>query len=84
MSVSALLSCIPFLLLFLVGGAQVIDGSLSIGSLYIFINLSGNVSGVMMNMPGRIAMFRKFSADMERVEPLVSIQTGEMENEYTY
>ena len=74
MSLSALLSCIPLLLLVLIGGTQVIDGSTAIGTLYIFINLSGNVSGVMMNMPGRIAMLRRFSADMKRIEPLVSIR----------
>jgi ABC-type multidrug transport system fused ATPase/permease subunit len=73
MSPSGLLSCIPLLLLFLIGGTQVINGSTTIGTLYFFINLSGNVSGVMMNMPGRIAMFRKFSADMKRIEPFVSI-----------
>ena len=62
-----------FVITFLIGGTQVINGSTTIGTLYFFINLSGNVSGVMMNMPGRIAMFRKFSADMKRIEPFVSI-----------
>jgi len=75
MSLSALLSCIPLLLLFLIGGSQVIHGSTNIGTLYVFINLSGNVSGVMMNMPGRIAMFRRYSANMKRIEPFVSIET---------
>ncbi|WP_161496629.1 ABC transporter transmembrane domain-containing protein [Clostridium thermosuccinogenes] len=74
MSLSALLSCIPLLLLFLIGGTQIIRGTTTIGTLYIFINLSGNVSGVMMNMPGRIAMFRGFSANMKRIEPFVSIE----------
>lgn len=83
MSLSALLSCIPLLLLFLIGGTEVIHGTTTIGTLYIFINLSGNVSGVMMNMPGRIAMFRKFSADMKRIEPFVSIGWRH-KNEYTY
>lgn len=75
MSLSALLSCIPLLLLFLIGGTQIIHGLTTIGTLYIFINLSGNVSGVMMNMPGRIAMFRRFTANMKRIEPFVSIKT---------
>ena len=83
MSLSALLSCIPLLLLFLIGGTQVIHGTTTIGTLYIFVNLSWNVSGVMMNMPARIAMFRKFSADMKRIEPFVSIGWRH-KNEYTY
>lgn len=73
MSLSALLSCTPLLLQFLIGGNQIIQGYTTIGTLYAFINLSGNVSGVMMNMPGRIAMFRRFSANMKRIEPFVSI-----------
>ena len=76
MSLSALLSCIPLLLLFLYGGIQVIHGVTTIGTLYIFINLSGNVSGVLMNMPGRIAVFRRFSVNMKRTEPFVSIEAG--------
>lgn len=73
MSLSALLSCIPLLLLLLIGGKQVINGSTTIGILYVFINLTGNVSGVMMNMPGRIAVFRRFAANMKRIEPFVSV-----------
>jgi ABC-type multidrug transport system fused ATPase/permease subunit len=71
MSLSALLSCIPLLLLLLVGGTMVINNLTTLGTLYIFINLSGNVSGVMMNMPGFIAAFRRFSANMKRLEPCV-------------
>ncbi len=77
MSLSALLSCIPLLLLLLIGGTQIINRETSIGTLYIFINLSGNVSGVLMNLPGRIAEFRRFSANMKRIEPLILIETGE-------
>ena len=73
MSLSALMSCIPLLLLILIGGTQVIEGSAAIGTLYVFINLSGNVSGVMMNLPGRIALFRRFFADLKRIEPYVSL-----------
>jgi len=84
MSLSALLSCIPLLLLLFIGGSQVIHGSTTVGDLYIFINLSGNVSGVMMNMPGRIALFRRFLANLKRAEPYVSIDTGRGKNEYLY
>ncbi len=69
MSLSALLSNIPVLLLFLVGGRMTINGTLTVGTLYIFLNLSGNVSGVLMNMPGHIAAFRQFSANMKRLSP---------------
>jgi ABC-type multidrug transport system fused ATPase/permease subunit len=71
MSLSALLSCIPLLLLLLVGGTMVINNLTTLGTVYIFINLSGNVSGVMMNMPGFIAAFWRFSANMKRLEPCV-------------
>jgi len=62
---------IPLIILFLVGGRLVFNGTLAIGTLYIFINLSGNVSGVMMNMPGYIAAFRHFAANIKRVSPRV-------------
>jgi ABC-type multidrug transport system fused ATPase/permease subunit len=68
MSPSALMSAIPLLLLFLFGGHMTINGSLSIGTLYVFMNLSGNVSGVMMNMPGTISAFRQFRGNMKRLE----------------
>lgn len=76
MSLSALLSCLPLLLLFLVGGLQIVNGMSSIGVLYIFVNLSGNVSGVLMNMPGRIAQFRRFEVNMGRLAPSVEVAAG--------
>ena len=73
MSLSGLLSNIPLMLLFFVGGGMVINNILTIGTLYIFLNLSGNVSGVMMNMPGFIASFRQFSVNMKRLSPKVML-----------
>ena len=74
MSPSGLFSTsIPLIILFLVGGRLAFNGTLAIGTLYIFINLSGNVSGVMMNMPGYIAAFRQFAANMKRVSPRICI-----------
>lgn len=67
MSLSAVLSCIPLILLFFVGGTFVIHGDLSIGLVYIFINLSGNISGVMMNMPGHIARLRRFIGNLKQI-----------------
>ena len=69
MSISAILSQMPLLLLFLVGGHMTIDEALCVGTLYIFLNLSGNVSGVLMNMPGHIAAFRQFSVNIKRLSP---------------
>lgn len=74
MSPSGLISYLPLLVLFLIGGTQIINGITSIGTLYIFINLSGNVSGVMMNMPGRIAGYRRFAVNMMRLESSVLIE----------
>ena len=71
MSLSGLLSSIPLMLIFFVGGGMVINDALTIGTLYIFLNLSGNVSGVMMNMPGFIASFRQFSVNMKRLSPMI-------------
>lgn len=67
MSVSGMISCLPLLLLLLIGGTMVIGGSFSIGMLYVFINLSGNVSGVMANMPGHLANYRRFKGNLDRV-----------------
>ena len=35
---------------------------------YIFINLSGNVSGFLQNMPNIYGRFKSFSASLERIE----------------
>lgn len=59
MSLSALLSCIPTLMLVLVGGRLVLLGEMRIGILYLFISMSANVTGFLMNMPGFIRNFRR-------------------------
>lgn len=76
MSASAALSCLPLLLLFLVGGLQAMRGETTVGTVYVFINLSGNVSGVLMNLPGRAAAFRRFSANMGRISGSVLLTEG--------
>ena len=68
MSLSGVLSFIPLLLLLGFGGFMVIHGEISIGTFYIFINLSGNVSGFLQNMPGIYANFRQFSASVGRLQ----------------
>jgi ABC-type multidrug transport system fused ATPase/permease subunit len=71
MSLSAVLSNVPLLLLFLVGGGMALQGVITVGTLYIFLNLSGNVSGVLMNMPGHMAAFRQFAANLARLRPKI-------------
>ena len=82
MSVSGMLSCIPLVLLMLVGGRMVFQGTLTIGTLYIFINLSGNVSGVMINISVHLANFRRFCGNLERVWESMEME-GEREHECT-
>lgn len=67
MSLSGALSFIPLLLLLGFGGTMVINGEISMGIFYIFINLSGSVSGFLQNMPGIYANFRRFSASVGRM-----------------
>lgn len=67
MSGSGMLSCIPLVLLMLVGGRMILQGTLTIGILYVFVNLSGNVSGVMINISVHLANFRRFCGNLERV-----------------
>lgn len=73
MSFSGLLSFIPLLLLLGVGGTMVIRGEITIGIFYIFINLSGNVSGFLQNMPNIYAGFRQFSAAVGRLEKKLAL-----------
>lgn len=68
MSLSGVLSFVPLLLLLGFGGFMVINREISLGTFYIFINLSGNVSGFLQNMPNIYARFRGFSASVDRLE----------------
>lgn len=80
MSISGMLSCVPLVLLMLVGGRMVLKGTLSVGMLYVFINLSGNVSGVMINISVHLANFRRFCGNLERVWESIETE-GEQEHE---
>lgn len=68
MSFSGLLSFVPVLCLLGFGGFMVINGEISMGIFYIFINLSGDVSGFLQNMLGIYAGFRRFCASACRLE----------------
>lgn len=76
MSLSGVLSFVPLLILLGFGGAMVISGNISLGIFYIFINLSGNVSGFLQNMPGIYANFRRFSASVDRLEEKLVLDKG--------
>lgn len=76
MSLSGVLSFVPLLILLGFGGAMVINGNISIGIFYIFINLSGNVSGFLQNIPGIYADFRRFSASVDRLEDKLVLKEG--------
>ena len=67
MSISAVMTCIPLLLVVLIGGNLIIKSQLTVGELYIFINLSGNVSGILMNMPSFIMQFRIFTGNLQKI-----------------
>ena len=45
-----------------------INKEITTGTFYIFINLSGNVSGFLQNMPGIYAAFRQFDASAQGLE----------------
>lgn len=68
MSLSGVFSFIPQLILLGFGGAMVLNGEISLGTFYIFINLFGNVSGFLQNMPNVHARFRSFCASVGRLE----------------
>lgn len=61
---------------------MVLKGTLTIGMLYVFINLSGNVSGVMINISVHLANFRRFCGNLERVWESMETE-GEREHECT-
>lgn len=74
MSLSGGLSFIPLLLLLGFGGFMVVNREISRGLFYIFINLSGNVSGFLQNMPGIYANFRRFGASVGSLEEKLVLQ----------
>lgn len=75
MSLSGVLSFVPLLLLLGSGGSMVIHGEISLGTFYIFINLSGSISGFLQNMPGIYASFRRFRASVDRLEGKLCFHT---------
>ncbi len=73
MSLSGVLNCIPLLILLFFGGRMVIHGNITLGVMYIFINLNNNVSGALRNMPSIIASFRRFTTNLNRIEDVIEL-----------
>ncbi len=76
MSLSAILRFLPLILLFGFGGPLVIDGRLGIGTLYVFVSLTGSLSGIVINLPSRIAAYRKSMACLRRLESSACLDRG--------
>lgn len=74
MSLSAVLSVMPLLALLFFGGRQVVAGQTALGTLYVFINLSGNISGILPNLPGRLAHYGRFAVNLDRLSPSVRLK----------
>ena len=68
LSLSGLLSHFPLLLLLFVGGSMVVYEKMSFGALFIFLNLSKNLTRTFMNMPEFIASFRRFETNLSRIQ----------------
>ncbi len=81
MTLSGMLACLPLVLLLLAGGTMVVQGTFSIGMLYVFVNLSSNVSGVLINLSTHQASFRRFCGNLDRVWESIGREGGS-ENEY--
>ncbi len=67
-SISGLLSQVPLLFLFLIGGYMVVSGKLTLGSLVVFLHLQASVTGFLMNTPIFIAHFRTFTSNLSRID----------------
>lgn len=67
-SISGLLSKVPLLCLFLVGGYMVISGTITLGTFIVFLNLQNNVTGFLMNTPTFLAHFRTFTSNLKRID----------------
>ncbi|MBR3056868.1 MAG: ABC transporter ATP-binding protein [Clostridiales bacterium] len=67
-SISGLLSQVPLLFLFLIGGYMVVSGKLTLGELVVFLHLQSSVTGFLMNTPIFIAHFRTFTSNLSRID----------------
>lgn len=84
MSLSALLSTLPLMLTLFFGGHFVLSEKITLGTLYVFINLSGNVFGVLMNMPQYLAGYRRFIMNLNRMDKRLTAHKGGTTHEHRY
>ncbi len=71
MSVNGFMSFLPTAAIWGFGGCMAIAGKLSAGELFAFINLSGFVTGPLLNLPSRIDGIRTSSSCTSRIFDLL-------------
>ena len=69
-SLSGVLSRLPLLLLFLCGGFLVLRNKMSLGTLFVFLNLQNGVTQTIMNLPSHMARFKVFTVNLSRISIL--------------
>ena len=69
-SLSGVLSRLPLLLLFLCGGYLVLSDKMSLGTLFVFLNLQNGVTQTIMNLPSHMARFKVFTVNLSRISIL--------------
>ena len=69
-SLSGVLSKLPLLLLFLCGGYLVLRDKMSLGTLFVFLNLQNGVTQTIMNLPSHLARFKVFTVNLSRISIL--------------
>jgi ABC-type multidrug transport system fused ATPase/permease subunit len=67
MSINGFISYLPTVIIFGLGGYMSILGSITAGELLAFINMSGFVTGPLLNLPARIDGIRTSSVNVSRV-----------------
>ena len=67
-TLSGILSRIPLLLLLCVGTYMVIDGSILLGTLIVFLNLQKSLTQFIMNLPSWLSGFKIFTTNLSRIE----------------
>ena len=67
-SVSGILSQLPLLILFGVGAVLIWKGFMTIGTLMIFLNMTGNFIRTIMNLPSWVVMIKQFLVHLSRTD----------------
>jgi len=67
-TLSGILSRVPLLLMFLVGGYMVLSGKMLLGTLVVFLNLQNSLKQTIMNLPNWMSGFKVFLVNLSRIE----------------